>query len=59
MATRDGAIDRGVLLRLAADAQLDPRTVKRAMERGLDSLKSDFDKARLREAATKNGVKIR
>lgn|GEM_PF-2535128 len=59
MATRNGAIDRGVLLRLAADAQLDPRTVKKALELGLDHMKSDYDRVRLREAAAKHGVKLK
>jgi hypothetical protein len=34
-------------------AQLDPRTVKRAFEHGIDSLQSDHSKARLRAALKK------
>lgn len=47
-----------MILRLAAEAQLDPRTVKRAVEHGLASLKAAVDKDRLTIAAKKYGVVI-
>lgn len=52
-------IDRAGILRLAADAQLDPRTVKRAVEHGIDSLRAEVDRSRLREAANRLGLTIR
>jgi hypothetical protein len=51
-------ITRGDVLRLAAEAQLDPRTVKRAIERGVESLQAAVDKDRLRAAAAKLKIKI-
>ena len=51
--------DRPTIMRIALEAQLDPRTVKRALERGLASLKSDFDKARLKVAAAKFDVRLK
>jgi hypothetical protein len=52
------AIDKAVVLRLAADAQLDPRTVERAIREGLKALKSGFARERLRIAAEKIGLKF-
>jgi hypothetical protein len=46
-------LDRPTILRIALEAQLDPRTVKRAFEHGIDSLQSDHSKARLRAALKK------
>jgi hypothetical protein len=46
-------IDRPMIARIALEAQLDPRTVKRAIEHGIDSLQSDHSKARLRAALKK------
>jgi hypothetical protein len=46
-------LDRPTLMRIALEAQLDPRTVKRAIEQGIDSLQSDHSKARLRGALKK------
>ena len=43
-------LDRPTIMRIALEAQLDPRTVKRAIEHGIDSLQSDHSKARLRGA---------
>jgi len=51
-------ISRGDVLRLAAEAQLDPRTVKRAIERGIESLQAAVDKDRLRAAAAKLRIKV-
>jgi hypothetical protein len=52
-------ITRFDILRLAADAVLDPRTVKRAVDRGLESMKSDRDRTKLREVAAKLGIKLK
>jgi len=51
-------LSRGDILRLAAEAQLDPRTVKRAAESGIASLKAEVDRTRLKAAAQKLGLKI-
>jgi hypothetical protein len=53
------SISRNVILRLAADSQLDPRTVKRAVDRGVDTLRAEVDRARLREAAAKLGLVLK
>ncbi len=50
---KEPKIDRATILRLAGEAQLDPRTVKRAVDRGIDSLHSDFARQRLRDAVVK------
>ena len=47
------ALDRPTIMRLALEAQLDPRTVRRALDLGIDSLQSDHSKARLRAALKK------
>lgn len=39
------------IMRLAAESGLDPRTVKRAVENGVDSLHAELDRERLRAAA--------
>lgn len=46
-------VDSPTIARIALEAQLDTRTVKRAIEFGVDSMKSDFAKARLRAALKK------
>jgi hypothetical protein len=46
-------VDRPTLARIALEAQLDPRTVKRALEHGIDVLLSDHSKGRLRSALKK------
>ena len=51
-------LDRPTLLRLAGEAELDPRTVKRAVEHGLASLHGEAARNRLRTAAKKLGVKL-
>jgi hypothetical protein len=51
-------IDTQTIARLAVEAQLDPRTVKRAINNGVGSLKSGFDRERLIAAAKKLGVKL-
>ncbi len=52
-------IDRGDILRLAAETGLDARTVKRAIDRGVDSIRAEVDRTRLREAAGKLGLTLR
>jgi hypothetical protein len=51
-------LGRADVLRLAAESQLDPRTVKRAIDRGVDSLKSEYDKTRLKDAALRLGLRL-
>lgn len=51
-------VSRADILRLAAEAQLDPRTVKRAIEQGVDKMQAEFDKERLRAAAAKLKIRI-
>jgi hypothetical protein len=53
------AVDTQSIARLAAEAQLDPRTVRRAMENGIDSLRSGFDRERLQAAAKKLRIEIK
>jgi hypothetical protein len=49
---------RTEVLRLSAEAQLDPRTVQRAAERGVDSIRAEVDRQRLRDAAKRLGVEL-
>lgn len=58
MPLKNVEITRADIYRLAAEAQLDPRTVKRALERGIDSMQAAVDKERLRAAATKLKLKV-
>ena len=51
--------ERADILRLAAETGLDVRTVRRAADRGVESLRAEVDRDRLREAAKKLGVKLR
>lgn len=51
-------VTRSDILRLAAEAQLDPRTVKRAVDRGVANMQAAVDKERLRAAATKLKIRI-
>lgn len=55
MATRKTNVlpDRATVAKIGVEAQLDPRTVKRAIEKGINSLQSDFAKTRLRAALRK------
>lgn len=46
-------LDEKTIRLLAAHAELDPRTVKRALEDGIDSLRIARDRDRLRAAAKK------
>lgn len=52
------SVDRWTILSLAGEAKLDPRTVKRAVEHGVSSLKSEYDRERIREAAKRIGVTL-
>jgi len=56
MTKRD--LTRGDILRLSAEAQLDPRTVERAIKRGVEKMQAAVDKDRLRAAAIKLKIKI-
>lgn len=47
--------DRPTIMRIALEAQLDPRTVRRALEKGIAELHSDHAKIRLRDALRKLG----
>lgn len=58
MGLKRSPIDRTAILRLAAEAQIDPRTVKRAVENGVASLRAEVDRQRLREAAKRLGLVI-
>jgi hypothetical protein len=51
-------ISRRDVLRLSAETELDPRTIKRAVERGVNTMKAEADRRRLREAATKLSIAI-
>jgi hypothetical protein len=51
-------IDRSDILRLAAESGIDPRTVKRAIDHGVDSLRAEVDRQRLRDAAAKLELNI-
>ena len=51
-------ISRRDILRLAAETDLDPRTVKRAVERGIDQMQATVDKERIRAAAKKLKIAI-
>lgn len=46
-------LDQPTIARIALEAQLDPRTVKRAIAKGIDAMQSDVDRARLRSALKK------
>lgn len=52
-------ITRSDILRLAAEAELDPRTVKRAVDRGIDTLRAEVDRSRIRAAADKLGLVLK
>jgi hypothetical protein len=52
-------ITRTDILRLAAEAELDPRTVKRAVDRGIDTLRAEVDRTRIRAAAEKLGLQLK
>lgn len=52
-------ITRTDILRLAAEAELDPRTVKRAVDRGVDTLRAEVDRTRIRAAAEKLGLQLK
>jgi DNA invertase Pin-like site-specific DNA recombinase len=43
---------------LAAYAELDPRTIRRASRDGIDKMRAAKDRERLRKAAKKLGVKL-
>lgn len=51
-------LDRTDILRLAAESQLDPRTVRRAILKGVQAIKAEVDRARLRAAAKRLRLSI-
>jgi hypothetical protein len=50
------APDRATVMRVAAETGLDPRTVKRALELGVDVLRGQTDRERFAQALEKLGV---
>lgn len=52
-------IDRNAVMKLAGESGLDPRTVERAVKRGVDALRAGVDRDRLRAAAEKLGLELR
>ena len=58
MNTVKKVVDRALVFRLAAESQLDPRTVKRALEDGVATLRAEVDRQRLLLAAKKLGVTL-
>jgi len=58
MPKKPKTMDRADVLRLAAESGLDARTVRGALERGVDSLRAGVDRVRLRQAAEKLALKI-
>lgn len=51
-------LDEKTIKLLAAHAELDPRTVRRAMREGVDALRAERDRDQLREAAKTLKVKL-
>jgi len=51
-------LDDKTIKLLAAHAELDPRTVRRAVEEGVDAIRAAADRERLREAAKILKVKL-
>jgi hypothetical protein len=51
-------IERADILRLAAETGLDVRTVKRAVDRGIDAIRAEVDRDRLKDALSKLGLKL-
>jgi hypothetical protein len=49
------ALPREAFLRLALEAQCDPRTVAKALANGIDSLRPGFARDRLRRALERHG----
>lgn len=55
---KKAVLERPDILRLAAETGLDVRTIKRAVEHGIGSLRAGVDKERLRAAAKKLSLKL-
>lgn len=51
-------IERADILRLAAETGLDVRTVKRAVDKGVKTIRAEVDRKRLDDAAKKLGLKL-
>jgi hypothetical protein len=52
-------LSRADLLRLSAETGMDPRTIKRAVDRGIRSIRAEVDRERLKDAAKKLGLKLK
>lgn len=53
--TQQEHVPRRTILKIAVEAELDPRTVQRALEHGVNQMKSEYDRDRLRACAKKLG----
>lgn len=51
-------LSRSLLLRLALESELDPRTIRRALRDGVSSLRAEASRERLTRAAKKLRVKL-
>lgn len=56
MSNTDNTPSRADCLRLAAEIGVDPRTARRALERGPDALRSIADRERARDAIPRLGL---
>jgi hypothetical protein len=52
-------LDRKTILTLAAEAEVNERTIRRAEREGVGVIKGEAAKERIRKAAKKLGVKLR
>lgn len=55
---RQRTLDTAAVAKLAAEAQVDRRTVQRAVDHGIDALRNGYGKDRLRAAAKKFGIRL-
>lgn len=51
-------LDRKTILTLAAEAEVDERTVRKAEREGIDAIKGVASRERIRKAAKRLGVKL-
>lgn len=51
-------LDRKTILNFAAEAEVDERTIKRALAEGVGAIKGTAAKERIRKAAKKLGIKV-
>jgi hypothetical protein len=52
-------LSRADLLRLSAETGMDVRTIKRAADRGIHTLRAEVDRERLKTAAAKLSLKVK